>query len=219
MSRTEARAAHLSASFIHGNNPLARLARPVARFLHIEAAGGLLLLAATVAALVWANSPWSASYESLWTTQVRVDRWIVRVRGRPPPRHQRRPDGAVLLRRRHGDQGRAGDRRPPRSAPALRFRLLAALGGMVVPALIYLAFNAGSDAARGWGIPMATDIAFASESWPSSDHACPRRSRCSSSPWPSSTTSGRSRRSPSSTPTTCGRRIWGRRRGSSCWWP
>ncbi len=160
MSRTDTRAAHLSASFINRNNPLARLARPLARFLHIEAAGGLLLLAATVAALVWANSPWSASYESLWTTQVRVtigsfefDEDLLHVIN----------DGLMAVfffvvgMEIKGElvTGALRDRRHV-ALPAA-----AALGGMVVPAMIYLAFNAGSDAARGWGIPMATDIAFA----------------------------------------------------------
>ena len=57
-------------TWIGSDRPLARLVgRPLARFLHIEAAGGLLLLAATVAALVWANSPWQQSYHDFWSTE------------------------------------------------------------------------------------------------------------------------------------------------------
>jgi len=61
-------------TWITSDRRLARyVARPVARFLDVEAAGGLLLLAATVVALVWANSPWSATYDSLWRTPVGLD--------------------------------------------------------------------------------------------------------------------------------------------------
>ena len=160
MSRTDTRTAHLSASFIHGNTPLARLARPVARFLHIEAAGGLLLLAATIAALVWANSPWSASYESLWTTPVRVS--IGSFDFEEDLRHVIN-DGLMALFffvvgmeiKLELVTGALRDRRQ------IALPAAAALGGMVIPAMIFLAFNAGGDGARGWGIPMATDIAFA----------------------------------------------------------
>jgi NhaA family Na+:H+ antiporter len=61
-------------TWITSDRRLARyVARPVARFLDVEAAGGLLLLAATLIALVWANSPWSASYASLWHTTIGVE--------------------------------------------------------------------------------------------------------------------------------------------------
>ena len=60
-------------TFLARNNPLARyVAHPVRRFSHIEAASGVLMLAATVAALLWANSPWASSYESLWHTPVEL---------------------------------------------------------------------------------------------------------------------------------------------------
>ena len=55
-------------TFLHGDSALARLARPVAQFLRVEASGGILLVAATIVALVWANSPWSDAYDQLWST-------------------------------------------------------------------------------------------------------------------------------------------------------
>ena len=147
-------------SFLHSDRRLARVAQPIARFLHIEAAGGLLLITATVVALVWANSPWQAGYDSFWHTEVRVN------------------VGSYLFEETVGHLVNdllmglfffvvgmeikrelvVGELRDPRAAalPAL-----AALGGMVVPALVFAAFNAGTDGGHGWGIPMATDIAFA----------------------------------------------------------
>jgi len=57
-------------TWIASDRPIARfVARPVAQFLHVEAAGGILLLLATVVALVWANSPWQQSYTDLWSTE------------------------------------------------------------------------------------------------------------------------------------------------------
>ena len=137
-----------------------RLIRPLVDFLHTEAAGGVALVIAAIVALAWANSPWDASYRDLWTTDLTValgDRrldldlrhWI--------------NDGLMALfffvvgleiKRELVD----GELRDPRKAalPAC-----AALGGMVAPALIYAAFNAGGEGSDGWGIPMATDIAMA----------------------------------------------------------
>lgn len=60
-------------TFIHSDRRLARAAQPFVRFLHIEAAGGILLVAATIVALVWANSPWDASYHTLWSTNIRLE--------------------------------------------------------------------------------------------------------------------------------------------------
>ena len=60
-------------TFLQSDRVLARAAQPFVRFLHVEAAGGILLVAATVVALVWANSPWQASYESFWSTNIRVE--------------------------------------------------------------------------------------------------------------------------------------------------
>lgn len=136
------------------------LAAPVKRFLDIESAGGLLLLAATVAAVVWANSPWHHGYESLWHGQR-----IVTLAGYEVHASygQAVNDGFMVLFffvmgleiKREWVAGELRDRR------AAALPAVAALGGMVVPALVYLAFNAGGAGSHGWGIPMATDIAFA----------------------------------------------------------
>ncbi len=136
------------------------LTRSVERFLAIEAASGLLLLAAAAVALVWANSPWSASYAGLWHTPIGL---------RLGAFHFERDlhfwinDGLMAIFffavgleiRREMHDGALSDAR--RAA----LPLLAALGGMLAPAAIYLGFNGAGPAQRGWGIPMATDIAFA----------------------------------------------------------
>jgi NhaA family Na+:H+ antiporter len=107
--------------------------------------GAVVLLAATVLALLWANSPWSGGYESLAGSGLRgfVDEGLMSVFFLVV---------GLEIRR----EWREGELTDPRAAalPAV-----AALGGMVVPALVYLAVNHGG-ATAGWGIPMATDIAF-----------------------------------------------------------
>jgi NhaA family Na+:H+ antiporter len=134
--------------------------RPLVDFLHTEAAGGVVLVAATLAALIWANSPWDASYTALWDTRLVIGfgrhsldldlrSWV--------------DDGLMALFflvvgleiKRELVEGELSD---PRQAA---LPVVAALGGMAVPALIYVAFNVGGDGAAGWGIPMATDIAMA----------------------------------------------------------
>jgi NhaA family Na+:H+ antiporter len=148
-------------TWIGSDRALARLvARPLARFLHVEASGGILLLAATITALVWANSPWQQSYHDLWTTEV-----VVRIGTFDITEDLRHwvNDGLMavfffvvgLEIKRELVAGDLSDRRDA-VLPAV-----AALGGMVVPALIYLAVNAGGPGSHGWGVPMATDIAFA----------------------------------------------------------
>ncbi len=148
-------------TFLSSSQVLARVvARPVARFLAVEAAGGVVLVLATVVALVWANSPWRASYESVWTTDLvlGLGRWSVV--------HDLRHwvnDGLMAIFffvvgvevKGELATGHLSDRR------AAALPIAAALGGMVVPAALYLAITAGGDDASGWGIPMATDIAFA----------------------------------------------------------
>ncbi len=137
-----------------------RILQPLQSFLEEEAAGGLVLLAATVIALVWANSPWRHSYEELWSTTltVGVGRWSITetLQGWVN-------DGLLTLfflvvgleiKR----EVTTGELRRLRAAA---LPVVAAVGGMVVPALLYLAVNAGGEGARGWGIPMATDTAFA----------------------------------------------------------
>lgn len=148
-------------TWLRSNRPLARnVARPLERFLHVEASSGILLLGATVVALVWANSPWSAGYEALWHTQVTLE--IGSYRLSEDLGHWVN-DGLMALFffvvgmeiKRELVTGQLSERRDA-MLPAL-----AALGGMVVPALVYVAVNLGGPGAGGWGIPMATDIAFA----------------------------------------------------------
>ena len=140
--------------------PGLRLPRVVRHFLHTESAGGVVLLVGAATALVWANSPWRASYESLWTTELALQ--VGRFRIGDDLRHWVNDGLMVLFFFVIGLEIKRelvhGDLRDPRTAalPAL-----AALGGMVVPAALYLAVAGGGAASRGWGIPMATDIAFA----------------------------------------------------------
>jgi Na+/H+ antiporter NhaA len=136
------------------------LAAPVRDFLNTESAGALALLIAAVAALVWANSPWSDSYESVWTTELSI-----RIGG-DSVSHELREwinEGLMtfyflvvgLEAKRELDLGQLRERR------RIFIVVCAALGGMVVPVAIYLAFNAGGDGAGGWGVAMSTDTAFA----------------------------------------------------------
>ena len=140
-------------------SPFVRVLSPLRDFLALEASGALLLAAAAVTALVWANSPWSGSYEHFWTSRaafsiaghhIELDLrgWI--------------NDGLMTIFflvvgleiKRELTDGHLSSRR------AALLPALAALGGMVVPALVYLAI-AGSTDAHGWAIPVATDIALA----------------------------------------------------------
>lgn len=133
--------------------------RSVREFLRTESGSAGLLLAATVIALVWANSPLSGLYEDLWGTHLSVDlggatidedlgHWV--------------NDGLMALFfylvgleiRRELSLGELRDRR------AATIPVIAAVAGMAVPALLYTAVNAGGEGAHGWGIVMATDIAF-----------------------------------------------------------
>lgn len=128
---------------------------PLGDFLRTEAAGGIALLVAAGAALVWANVS-LASYAELWHTDLTVagttldlTHWV--------------NEGLMavfffvvgLEIKRELVEGELHDRR------AAALPVIAALGGMVVPAALYAALNAGGAGAEGWGIPMATDIAFA----------------------------------------------------------
>jgi NhaA family Na+:H+ antiporter len=135
-------------------------ARRIAEVLRQETIGGALLLAAAVAALAWANSPWSAAYESLRTLTVGPSAWHLHL-----DLATWAADGLLAifffvagleLKREFA----AGDLRDPRRAAV---PVAAAVGGVIVPALIYTAFTAGAGggALRGWAIPGATDIAFA----------------------------------------------------------
>lgn len=136
------------------------MARPLQGFLGIEAAGGLVLLAATVAALVWANSPWRQLYMDLFHTEM-----VVSVGGHVLQEDLTHwiNDGLMaifflVVGMEIKQEVVSGELRDRRAAVLPAF---AAVGGMVVPAALYLAINAGGPGVDGWGIPMATDIAFA----------------------------------------------------------
>jgi len=137
-----------------------RVFRPIERFLHVEAASGIMLLVAAVVALIWANSPWAASYEHLLHTPISVG-----VGGAvfAKPLHFWVNEGLMAIFflvvgleiRREIYEGELSDIRRA-SLP-----IAAAIGGMIAPALIYFALNQEPPARHGWGVPMATDIAFA----------------------------------------------------------
>jgi NhaA family Na+:H+ antiporter len=137
-----------------------QLLLPLQRFVHTETNGAFVLLAAAIAALVWANLGTGASYENLWNSDValRVGAWSLS--------HTLREwinDALMVvfffvvgleIKRElvHGEL--SGWKRSA-------LPVICAAGGMIVPAALYAAFNAHTNAASGWGIPMATDIAFA----------------------------------------------------------
>ena len=129
-------------------------------FLDTENAGAKLLAIATILALAWANSPFSASYSELWTAP--LPDFLTFGDHIPDLRHLIN-DGAMTLFflvvgleiKRELVNGELSSFRSA-ALPAV-----GALGGMILPAVIYASLNAGSATGRGWGIPIATDIAFA----------------------------------------------------------
>ena len=131
----------------------------VAEVLRAETVGGLLLILAAAVALGWANSPWSAAYDDLRTWQVGPEALHLHL-----SLGSWAADGLLAvfffvagleLKR----EFVAGDLRDPRRAA---LPVAAAVGGMVVPAAAFVAWNAGSsDRLQGWAVPTATDIAFA----------------------------------------------------------
>ena len=187
---------------------------PLVEYLHDEAAGGVVLLVAAIAALVWANSPGGDAYFDLWHTKLSLgigdasldldlQHWV--------------NDGLMALfffvvgleiKR----ELVAGELRDPRAAalPAV-----AAVAGVVFPALIYFGFTAGSDGAAAGRFPRRPTSP--SRSGSSRCWAIASRPRCGCSCWRSrsSTTSWRSRSSRSSTRSRCRSGGWRRRSGSS----
>jgi Na+/H+ antiporter NhaA len=135
------------------------IAAPVRDFLSTETGGALVMLAATVLALAWANIG-PHSYESLWSTQLGVRLGSAGIT--TDLRHWVN-EGLMTLfflvvgleAKRELDLGELRERR------RLAIPVLAAAGGIAVPVAIYLAFNAGRAGAHGWGAAMSTDTAFA----------------------------------------------------------
>ncbi|MBC8165963.1 MAG: Na+/H+ antiporter NhaA, partial [Bryobacteraceae bacterium] len=140
--------------------PKVILFRPFQAFAANKASGGLLLLLCTVVALIWANSPWAGSYTALWHTDFSVS-----LAGRTLSHDLHFWVNDLLMvvfffvvgleiKR----EMLVGELASVRQAA---LPILAALGGVLVPALLYSSLNIGGMGAPGWGIPMATDIAFA----------------------------------------------------------
>jgi Na+/H+ antiporter NhaA len=136
------------------------LAAPVRDFLSTETGGAAILLAATVAALIWANVPGWHSYETFWTTKLSIHLGSASISA--DLRHWVNQGLMTffflvvgLEAKRELDVGELRERK------RLAIPVIAALGGMVVPIAIYLAFNAGRASAHGWGAAMSTDTAFA----------------------------------------------------------
>lgn len=139
--------------------PIDRWARPFVQFLHVESASGVVLLACTFIALLAANSPWADAWEHFWETRVFVgfgsaslDKSLLHFIN----------DGLMTIfffvvgleiKR----ELVTGELRDPRKAA---LPILAAVGGMIAPATIYFLMQRGQPGESGWGIPMATDIAF-----------------------------------------------------------
>jgi NhaA family Na+:H+ antiporter len=153
MSSTEARP-------LFWTSPLDRLLQPFQRFAQTESSGGVVLLAATLVALIWANSPIRESYFHLWETEIGLQ---VGGTALTMNLHHFINDALMVVFfflvgleiKREMMVGELS------SVRAATLPIAAAAGGMVFPAIIYVAFNAGGPGSAGWGIPMATDIAFA----------------------------------------------------------
>ena len=151
----------MSPPTLPGRSPRAlRVLDPVSRFLRDEAGGGFALLAGSAIALIWVNVFGISGYESVWDTNLTIgigdlsitedlEHWI--------------NDGLMtlfffLISLEIKREIVHGDLRHPRQAA---LPVIAAAGGVLLPVALYLAFASGTDASGGWGIPMATDAAFA----------------------------------------------------------
>lgn len=137
-----------------------RLYRTFRKFAQLESSGGIVLMVAAVIALVWANSPWAAQYFDFWHTEVRMGLGSAQL---THDLHWWINEALMVLfffvvgleiKR----EILVGELSSLRQAA---LPIAAALGGMLIPALIFTAFTAGQPGQSGWGIPMATDIAFA----------------------------------------------------------
>ncbi len=136
-----------------------RVLSPIQEFIHAETAGGVILLIFTVAAMIWANSPWEHVYTELWEIPLTAGLGSISL---SMPLELWINDGLMAIfffvvgleiKR----EILVGELASPRQA---MLPISAAIGGMLVPAAIYFAINAGGPGAAGWGVPMATDIAF-----------------------------------------------------------
>lgn len=137
-----------------------KIIAPISKFIHLEYTGGIFLFASVIIALIWANSPFHSSYHHLWETKFAIGAGRFNL---DKPLHIWINDGLMAvfffvvgleLKREFMD----GELSTIKKAS---LPMVAALGGMLVPAVIYFLINKGTASENGWGIPMATDIAFA----------------------------------------------------------
>ena len=136
------------------------LTAPFKRFAQMEAAGGIMLIVCTAVALIWANSPYRHIYEALWTTPVTIVFGHFQI---SETRYQWINDGLMsifffLVGLEIKREVLVGELSKLKQAA---FPFIAAVGGSALPAMIYFLITRPSGAQRGWGVPMATDIAFA----------------------------------------------------------
>ncbi|MEP7380927.1 MAG: Na+/H+ antiporter NhaA [Gemmatimonadota bacterium] len=147
---------------IEGRAPkiVRKVIRPFQEFARIGSLGGILLLVTTAVALTWSNSSWGDSYFHLWETQITVG---TTANPLTLSLHEWINDALMavfflLVGLELKREIRCGELSSPRQAA---LPIVAAIGGMIIPALLYASVTRGTDAIHGWGIPMATDIAFA----------------------------------------------------------
>ncbi len=140
--------------------PIEKILGPFQRFLRAQATSGILLLGVTVVALVWANSSWAESYHDLWHLKLKIDLAGLSI---SESLHWWINDALMaafffLVGLEIKREILVGELSSPNKAA---LPLAAAIGGMIVPAVLFSVFNFGGEGQRGWGVPMATDIAFA----------------------------------------------------------
>lgn len=137
----------------------AQILSPFQKFVQLQSSSGILLLATTIIALVWANSPWAHSYQELWDYEIGFTSESFTL---SKPLLLWVNDGLMaifffLIGLEIKREFMIGELN---SAKKVMFPLLGALGGIILPVAIYLILNQNPDTLKGWGIPMATDIAF-----------------------------------------------------------
>lgn len=143
----------------HVKDPLDKVRKPFKRFAQIESSGGILLILATIAALFVANSALGDSYQALWKQDFTIGAETFNL---TKPIILWINDGLMaifffLVGLEIKRELLAGELSSPKKAA---LPIIAAFGGMIVPAGLFLFFNKGGAGSEGWGIPMATDIAF-----------------------------------------------------------
>lgn len=141
------------------STPIQVITSPFVRFARMGAAGGIVLLASTIAALIWSNSPWHHSYHALLETKLTIGFGAFVV---SENRHHWINDGLMslfffLVGLEIKREFLIGELSSLRRAA---FPFIAALGGLIVPAIIYISLAGGPHFSRGWAIPISTDIAF-----------------------------------------------------------